>query len=122
MVPIEDVHDSRGRARPPVSVVVVMVVSAVGLLWMFNQRLEPEPVEFRTIYTVPDWEATFETIKEFLPQPQSAFGYTWSLVALLDPEFGTIAAGSEVRMVIGGGGESCCRRKFQQQRSGVVLS
>jgi hypothetical protein len=103
MLPIEDVHDARGRARPPVSVVVVMVLSTVGLLWMFNQRLEPEPVEFRTVYSVPGWEPTFESVKEFLPQPQVALGYTWSLVALLTPEFGTIEAGSDVRMVIGGG-------------------
>jgi hypothetical protein len=107
IVPIEDVADSPGRVRPPWWAVVVIVLSTVGLVWMFNQGPEPdpepEPVEFRTVYSVQGWEPTFEAVKEFLPQPESALGYTWSLVALLDPEFGAIDAGSEVRFVIGGG-------------------
>jgi hypothetical protein len=107
IVPVEGVHDSSGRARPPWWVVVVMVVSTIGLVWMFNQgsqpEPEPEPVEFRTVYSVPGWEHSFESIKEFLPQPQSAFGYTWSLVALLHGEFNAIGADSEIGMVIGGG-------------------
>ncbi len=107
IVPVEGVHDSPGRARPPWWVVVVMVVSTIGLVWMFNQgsdpEPEPEPVEFRTVYSVEGWEHSFESIKEFLPQPQSALGYTWSLVALLDGEFNAIGADSSMEMVIGGG-------------------
>jgi hypothetical protein len=103
----EDVDDSSRRTRPPAWVVAVWVLSAIGLLWVFNQRQEPEPepepVEFRTVDSVQGWEPTFESIKKFLPQPQSALGYTWSLVALLSPEFGTIDPGSDVRLVIGGG-------------------
>jgi hypothetical protein len=60
-------------------------------------------VEFHTVYSVEGWAPTFESVKEFLPQPQSALGYTWTLVALLDAEFGTIDPGSEVRLVIGAG-------------------
>jgi hypothetical protein len=103
----EDEDDSSGRTRPPAWVVAVWVLSAIGLLWVFAQgpepEPEPEPVEFRTVDSVQGWEATFESIKKFLPQPQSALGYTWSLVALLSPEFGAIDAGSDVRLVIGGG-------------------
>jgi hypothetical protein len=107
MVRVEDVHGSSGRSRPPVWVVVVMVMSTVGLLWMFFQgpepESEPEPVELRTVYSVEGWEPTFESVKEFLPQPRSALGYTWSLASLVDAEFGTIDAGSDVRLVIGAG-------------------
>ena len=86
-----------------VVVVVVMVLSTIGLVWMFNQGPEPEPVEFRTVYSAPGWEHSFESIKEFLPQPQSALGYTWSLVALLDGEFNAIGADSSMEMIVGGG-------------------
>jgi hypothetical protein len=107
VVAVEDVHDSSGRPRPPWWVVVVMVLSTIGLVWMFSQgpesEPEPEPVEFRTVYSVPGWEHSFESIKEFLPQPWSALGYTWSLVALLDGEFSAIGADSSMEMVIGGG-------------------
>jgi hypothetical protein len=60
VVPVEGVHDSSGRAGPPWWVVVVMVVSTIGLVWMFNQGSEPGPVAGTAVTT---------TVVESTPTP-----------------------------------------------------
>ena len=72
------------RRGPPIWVILVMIVSAVGLVWMLSFGRESDVEDFRTVYTVEGYaENSFETIRPFLQQPVAAFGYQWSLVALL---------------------------------------
>jgi hypothetical protein len=103
IVPVEGVHDSSGRARPPWWVVVVMVVSTIGLVWMFNQgsdpEPEPEPVEFRTVYSVPEWgDPNAAPVARVIPRPQSLLGFEWSVVAI----FGAPES-NDIQTVIRGG-------------------
>jgi hypothetical protein len=105
IVAIEDIDDTPNRVGPPAWFVFVIGLSLISGVWILNQRerVEPAPVESRTVYTVPGWEPTFESVGQFLEQPRSALGFTWSLIAMLDSEFGTIEAGSGIGMVMGSG-------------------
>jgi hypothetical protein len=90
-------EDGPRRPSPPrfwLFVAPVIAVMVVG--WLLVQDTAQEASEFRTEYSVPGFDASFDSFKEFLPPPENAFGYTWSQIALVEGD-------SEMTAVIGAG-------------------
>jgi hypothetical protein len=90
-------EDGPRRPSPPrFWIVVAPVIAVVVVGWLLVSDTAQEASEFRTEYSVPGFDASFDSFQDFLPPPENAFGYTWSQIALVERD-------SEMTMVIGAG-------------------